>query len=477
MNPFLTIIKNVRKTIGSNAMLENGDHLLVALSGGPDSVALLRVLVILSNEYGLRLTAAHLNHSLRGAEADRDEDFVRCLSAETGIDCVFRTVDIRSLHAGQGRSLEDVARQERYRFLEDAAVSCGARKIATGHHRSDQAETVLINLIRGSGSEGLKGILPVRDGRIIRPLLDVGKSEILAFLKQEGITYVSDSSNTTRCFLRNRIRNDLIPELIRTYNPRLIDGLCQTADIMRRDDEYLQEVVRKILSDWGIVSGRKEVRLPLVPFYDLHAALQRRVIKTLLEGCAEGGNGIGYRHIDAVLHLVHTPRRLAALDLPGGVQIKKTGNALCIGRKPICHRGNGKRAHGALAYGFEWEVKVPGMVSPPESGKSILFGFVEIPSADEMKERPQTAFMDYDRICPPLTLRNIRPGDRMVFMGMSGAKKVHDYFIDRKISRTMRNRIPLLTDAESVIWIAGERISERVKVTALTKRVLKAEMI
>jgi tRNA(Ile)-lysidine synthase len=215
------MLKTIRKTIEKFAMLKMGTHILAAVSGGPDSAALLRVLTILSPEYGLRLTVAHLNHSLRGVEAEREEDFVRNLCAEMGISCVCRRVDILSLQKGQGRSLEEVAREVRYRFLEEIADSCGADRIATGHHRDDQAETVLINLIRGSGTEGLKGILPVRDGRIIRPMIEVKRYEIIEFLEREGLTYMMDSSNLTPVFLRNRIRNDLIPILTATKTRKL----------------------------------------------------------------------------------------------------------------------------------------------------------------------------------------------------------------------------------------------------------------
>ncbi|MBE0556578.1 MAG: tRNA lysidine(34) synthetase TilS, partial [Proteobacteria bacterium] len=183
---FLTMLKTVRKTIERASMLTCGDHLLVAVSGGPDSVALLRALTLLSSEYQLRLTTAHLNHGLRGIEAREEEDFVRCISHALGITCICKTVDIRLLRIGKGRSLEEIGREERYRFLNEAAEACGARKIATGHHRDDQAETVLINLIRGSGIAGLKGIVPVRDNRIIRPLLDVTRGEVLEFLNREG---------------------------------------------------------------------------------------------------------------------------------------------------------------------------------------------------------------------------------------------------------------------------------------------------
>ena len=330
---FLTMLKRIRKTIADCSLLEKGDHLLVAVSGGPDSVALLRVMALLSPEYELRLTTAHLNHGLRGAEAKKEEEFVLSLCAGMGIACISKTVDIRMLQKGSGMSLEEIGREERYRFLDETAETCGAWKIATGHHRDDQAETVLMNLLRGSGLEGLKGIPPMRDGRIIRPLLHVGRREILEFLNREGLTYMMDSSNLSPLFLRNRIRQELIPELTLRYNPGVVEALSHTAEIIRREDDYMQVVVRQILSQWGIVPGAAEIRIPLKAFLDLHEALQGRLIKYLLEAAALPGYGIGYRHIETVLALARRQRRRSAsLDLPGLIHVEREGDLLRIGR-------------------------------------------------------------------------------------------------------------------------------------------------
>jgi tRNA(Ile)-lysidine synthase len=327
------MLKRIRKTIADCSLLERGDHLLVAVSGGPDSVALLRAMVLLSSEYDLQLTTAHLNHGLRGVEAKKEEAFVRRLCAGMGIACICKTIDIRMLQKGRGMSLEEIGREERYRYLDETAEICGAGKIATGHHRDDQAETVLINLLRGSGSGGLKGIPPVRDGRIIRPLLHVRRGEILEFLDREGLSYMTDSSNLSPLFLRNRIRHELIPELTLRYNPGIVEALSHTAEIIRKEDDYLQTVVRQILSRWGILPGAEEIRLPLAALLLLHEALQGRVIKCLLEAAARPGYGIAYRHIEAVLAFASKPRRRSAsLDLPGLIRVEREGELLKIGR-------------------------------------------------------------------------------------------------------------------------------------------------
>lgn len=473
------LLKHVRKTIESFSMLTQGDHVLVAVSGGPDSVALLKILSLLAVEYRLRLTVAHLNHGLRGNEADNDEDFVRRLSEQMGVDCITRKVDIRSLQKGRGGSLEEVGREERYLFLDEVANGCGAGKIATGHHMDDQAETVILNLIRGSGPEGLKGIPPVRNRRIIRPLLYAPKKDIQTFLYHEGIPHIQDSSNADPLFLRNRIRNQLLPEWTTHYNPRIMNGLCQTAEILRREDEYLQSVVQQILLKWDILPGHSDLLLiPLADFMDLHEALRARIIKNLLESFLPSEMGIGFRHVMSVMNLCHSTRqRTVSLDLPCRICVEKNMNTLRIKKdlhRPVRTRGRKEQSNSA---GFSYLVVVPGVVPLHRMGQFIRFAFVKSPSKESIGECPQIAYLDYEKTYPPLILRNHRPGDRIIPLGMRGTKKLHDYFIDRKVPFSYRNDIPLLVDAKSVIWIAGQAISERVKITEQTKKVLKAEMV
>jgi tRNA(Ile)-lysidine synthase len=469
------MLNQIRKTIQTHSMLEQGDHLVVAVSGGPDSVALLRVLALLTDEFRLSLTTAHLNHGLREEEADEEEAFVRRLSDGMGIACICNKTDIRTLAEGKRRSLEEIGREERYRFLQETAENCGAVKIAVGHHRDDQAETVLLHLLRGSGPKGLRGILPVRDGRIIRPLLNVGRSDILAFLRREGLTYRSDSSNESPLFLRNRIRNELIPGLAANYNPRLIAGLCQTAGIIRREDDYLRGVVRQIIRCWGIDPGNEEVALPVADFLVLHEAIQGRIIKCLLEGATPSRNGIGYRHVESVLILARRPAgRCASLNLPFRIRVERKGGILLIRKEGERRARKQERINPPR---FEYRVEIPATIHLSEIDRTIRLEWIEKPRILEMKERPETAFMDYGCIVPPLIIRNMRPGDRVAPLGTGGTKKLKDYFIDRKIAASSRDGIPLLVDAGSIIWIAGERISERVRVTESTRKVLKAEIV
>jgi tRNA(Ile)-lysidine synthase len=333
-----------------------------------------------------------------------------------------------------------------------------------------------MHLLRGSGPEGLKGILPIRAGRVIRPLLDVGRAEILEFLRREGVPYMTDSSNVSPVFLRNRIRAGLIPELTANYNPMLVAGLCHTAAIIRREDDYLQGVVRRIIDGWEIAPNAAEAIVPVAALRGLHEALQGRIIKLLLEAAVPSKNGIGYRHIEAVLALSRKlDGRCRSLDLPFGIRVEREGGLLRIrkeGERRV--RGREKKSSQPL---FAYRVEIPATIYLKEIDKTIHLELIGKPTLREMKEEPRKAFMDYERMNPPLILRNAVPGERIDLFGIGGKKKLKEYFIDQKIPGPLRKQIPLLVDSQSVIWIAGERISERVRVTEQTKRVLKAEMV
>jgi len=279
-------------------------------------------------------------------------------------------------------------------------------------------------------------------------------------------------------FLRNRIRNELIPELATRYNPRIVEGLCHMAEIVRREDDYLQNTVRQVLHQWGIVPGTAETLLPIAAFQELHEAMQGRIIKYLLEAVAPSGNGIGYRHIEAVLAISRPSlHRHISLDLPCLISVDREGSVLRI--RKVCSRQirRDTRSEKTPPYAYSYPVEVPGMIYLNVIDGNIRFEMIDKPGLQEMKNQPRVAFMDFERISPPLILRNYRSGDKIDPLGMSGMKKMKSYFIDGKIPCLPRHKIPLLVDDRSVIWIAGERISNRVKVTERTKKVLKAEMV
>ncbi len=464
------MINKIKDTIKKYGMLEKGDHVVVAISGGPDSVALLKVMEMISDEYGLTLTAAHINHGLR-KESDQDEQFVRRISEEAGIKFECRKVDIGSQRKGTGKSIEEISRDVRYRFLNDVAKMHHAGKIALGHHLNDQVETVLMNFLRGSGAEGLKGMLPKR-GLFIRPLLRISRKEIHGFLEARNIPFMTDTSNAESLYLRNRIRHLLIPELKAKFNPNLDASLSNMAEIMRLEDDYMKTVTREILSDWGIGQENDEIMIRISALAKYHEAIQYRIMKDLLRRLTPHTQGIAYAHIKAALDLCSADRPGGQLDFPYGILVRREYDTLVFSRSTKTERKAFYEKFDKLHY----DVAIPGSVKIVESGKTIKFAFVEHPVRIKADERT-TVYMDYDRIVFPVIIRTLKPGDRIQPLGMKGTKKIKSYFIDEKVPLNIRKEIPLLLDRESVIWITGMRLSERVKITDKTSRVLKVEIV
>jgi tRNA(Ile)-lysidine synthase len=465
------MIKKVKEAIKKYRMLEPGDSVVVAVSGGPDSIALLKILETLSDEYGLTLITAHLNHGLREG-ADREAKFVCEISKEMGIKFECKTVDMNFLRKGTGKSIEDISRDVRYQFLNDVAKRHRAHKIALGHHLNDQVETVLINFLRGSGPEGLKGMLPARDSTYIRPLLNVSRKEILSFLDIHKIPFISDESNTEDIYLRNRIRHLLIPELTASYNPKLEESLSKMAEIMRVEDDFMKTVSDKILSEWGArPDDNNEIRIKISELRMYHEAVQRRIIKNILQRSTPNSQGIGYAHIQGVKDLAYSDHPSGHLNLPYHTLVRREYDFLVISKVGKFDRNFIKERDQVF-----YKVTLPGSLNIAESGKTIIFDFVE-PPVQTKSNRQDIVFMDYDKIILPLVIRTGKPGDRIQPLGMKGTKKIKSYFIDKKVPLNFRKDVLLLLDQESVLWIAGMRMSERVKITEKTRRILKAEIV
>ena len=483
----LDVMKRIEGTVEKYRMLSPCDRVVVGVSGGPDSMALLEALRSLREKYALTLFVAHVNHGLRGTRADEEEAFVRRAGEGMGLICECLKLDIRAICRKGKKSVEEAGREERLRFFEEVRRRHGAGKIALGHHRRDQAETVLMNLLRGSGAEGLKGMLPVREGLYIRPLIELSKDEIVGFLRSKGLPFMIDDSNVETGYLRNRIRHRLLPELKEGYNPRIEENLCRTAEIMRLDDDFLQGEVRRICDDRRIVrsdSAGPEIRISIPEWLRLHEALQNRLIKNLLLKCAKAHRGVGHIHIQAVRDFMASQHASGFLHLPLNLEIRREYDQVVIvqrrrrARRSACTESDaGTLTDPAENVGptVSLDVPVPGVIDLPGCPLRFRFSFAERPAV--RFDGRQTVFMDYDCIVLPLTLRFPRPGDRIRPLGMDGTKKLKDEFIDRKIPLLMRKRTPLIADAHSVLWVVGFVLSDRVKITDRVKKILKIEII
>ncbi len=470
------MLTKVRKTIKKHDMLRKGDHVLVGVSGGADSVALLAVLNHLRPAWGLTLTAAHFNHKTRAAESDRDEAFVRTLCQSIGIAVV-----CGSLKKGtrpRGLSIEDFLRRCRYGFFEKMRRKAGANRIALGHHQGDQAETVLMNLIRGAGLAGISGMPPVRNaGTIIRPLIDCARREIVDYLAAVGLSFVDDSSNTDERFLRNRIRAHLMPELQKSYNPAIHETLCRLASVFRTENDYMTREAQLRLARWR--DGRVQenpLEVPIAELKVLHPALQRRAILEIAREVSAEDAAIGFEHVQAVLALAGGTNPGGSLDLPGGILVRRKYGLLEF--RQVARPGGRPRkgmAPGNATEAFSHEVSIPGTVRIASLGISIRFR--ELRRVPSVLSAQRKAYLDLDRIALPLVVRSVSAGDRIQPLGMKGTRKLKSVFIDEKIPREQRRATPVLADGISVLWIPGVRLSERVRVGKGTKRVLSAEIV
>lgn len=450
-----SLFKKIGKTVQKFSMLEPGDRVIVAVSGGADSVCLLYCLVELSSVYGLELLAAHFNHKLRGGESEGDRQFVEDLCRRLGVALSLGAADLKEIAKKRKGSLEEICRERRHNFLLSLMRDRGFEKIALGHNLDDQAETMLMNVIRGAGLDGLKGIDPARD-RYIRPLIEVTKEEIAEFLKKRKIPFRSDSSNLDNSFRRNSIRNNLIPEIRDRYNPSITAALGRLAAIARTENSYLDRVSREELD-------RLKPRIKLKEFLRLDPAIQNRVLKMALEELSPVKGGISHEHINSARDVIAGANPGASIDLPYGISVRREYGFVVIGR------GERKRPE------YRYVVNVPGVLRVKEAGMEFRFSLLDAPPGE--KGGGWNAYLDYGKVVPPLVFRNTRAGDRIQPFGMEGHKKLQDVFTDRKIPRACRWMVPVLADAESILWVPGVVTSERTRIAAGSGNVLSVEKI
>lgn len=463
------LLHRMVRTVRTRRLFEPGDHLLVALSGGPDSVALMSLLHRLASAWRLSLTAAHFNYGLRGAESDGDQRFVEDLCRRLHVPLIVRRVDARR---APKESRQAAARRLRYEALADIAGTCGAQRIALGHTADDQAETVLLWMLRGAGMAGLAGMPAARDGSIIRPLYDCTRQEILTYLDRTGQGYRTDSSNDTLVYMRNRIRHEVLP-LLKRLAPSAVRALCRSADLCRDDDASMEAHVAAIMSQHLRLEPNGTWAMDRDAIRPLPGALQRRVVRDLLRRCDRLHRAPSLRQVDMVLQalasnrngdlvLSETRRLLLSPDL---VQWSPSGS------QQMARLGQATQAPLAL--------DIPSTVRWPATGQTIR---VEACSRNEVRDLGDgraRIVIDAERLSGPLLIRSWRPGDRFHPAGMGGrSKKLQDFFTDCKVPPAVRTTIPVVTAPEGVVWIAGYRQDGRWAVTETTKRcaVLTIEM-
>jgi len=447
------MLLQVRRTIEDNDLVRNGGRVLVAVSGGADSVALLHAMVSISRSMCLQISVAHLNHRIRGKAADEDARFVRKLARELELPCIIGRSDIPRIAGEKGVSLEMAAREERYRFLGDAARRAGADVVATAHTADDQAETILLRLVRGAGGTGLGGIryrVDINDLAVIRPMLDLRKIDAISFLKGIGAAWREDASNCNVEFQRNMVRHEIMPILEARLNPGVRKALLQAGRLLRDEDEWLEMLTSRILQECTPV---RLGGLLLVRALSRHSVGSRR--RVLRHWMVANGVPPDLLDFDAVARVdgsLRAERGSMTICLPCGWIVVKGDGALAV-----------RRAQKRSPMNFRSPIQVPGVTVLAEQGLkvcvSISTGIVRV-RPKLPGQMPAQASLSLQMLKRrKLYVRSSRIGDRISPFGLTGSKKLQDVFVDGKVPREVRNAIPLLECGREIIWVPGYRIA------------------
>jgi tRNA(Ile)-lysidine synthase len=459
--------RKIKQFFEKHQALSHGNRILVAVSGGPDSVALLYLLHDLRDELDLTLEVAHLQHGIRGEEAREDARFVAALADQLNMPCHIKEIDLPQIKITSGKgSLEEMGREERYRFFAESAHRRELDAVATAHTVDDQAETFIMRLFRGAGRTGLGSMAPVRrlDQRpdrgsgnvlLIRPLLGATREEVMEFLEQRELAYRTDSSNADSFYLRNWIRLKLMPQVTERFGAGLAARLCAQAEVLREEEDYLADLTRQQLDK--VSQGKK---LNRQAFLDTNKALQRRMIRLWIEQRRGHLRAIDFNHVEAALSLIAAGPPQGRLALPGGWELAREYGTITFERnaadvKPQCY--SYPLQAGRTLNIIEAGITIDSELADTVEGKLPQnFNFME-------------AVFDADLLRGNLLVRNFRNGDRFQPLGMSGHKKVKDLFIANRLPLRARAVLPLLVMDGEILWIPGYGRSEYGKVNPATK--------
>jgi tRNA(Ile)-lysidine synthase len=453
------LLTTVKEIIRKYSLLTPGDRVLVAVSGGPDSVCLLNVLHTLTRDFGLSLHVAHLDHMFRAKESADEALFVADLARTLGVPATIEQIDVPAFCHMRGLSSQAGAREVRYEFLTRVALETKADRIATGHTASDQAETFLMRLLRGAGRSGLSAIPPKREN-IIRPLINSTREEVLAYLRTNGIAFKTDPSNAKPLYTRNRVRLELMP-ILKQFNPRIEETLATEAGLLRDEDiaidGHLESIAQTVfVQEETALTIRQDV------FQTQPHAFQLRLLRKALSRMGAGTGSVSSIQCDEIIAFMTAAQTGRSMRLPQGLAIERVYDRFIISMQ--------ERVDA-----ISRDLTVPGVTIVPELNVVIELNISGSP-LDEIGETENyrwQAMFDYDKIATHLTLRNRRPGDWFCPSGMNGShKKLQDFLVDRKVPRRDRYLTPLLCSGNDIVWVIGLRTDERFLAGPDTKKVM-----
>lgn len=452
----------VLNTIKEFNLIANQDNVVVGVSGGPDSMALLYLLLYAKKHIEFNILVAHVNHGVRGEGALDDQLFVKRKAEELGLPYFSIDVDMVAYGKDHGISPEEAGRELRYGFFRDILKKHKGGKIAVAHNMNDQAETLLMRIMRGTGIDGLNGMEYI-SGDIIRPILNISRPEIEDYIEDNHIETVLDETNLLAIYTRNKVRLELIPYIEENFNPNLIKALWRLSQTSQNDSSFLQRHAEKKYLSILKSEDKKRIVLEANGFLKEDISIQQRIIILAITKILGVFKGFSEQHISSITELFNNGDTGKVIHLPNNIIARVDYHRLIIEE---INKQSKKSFVYDLTIGYNYL---------SDSKYSFDLKVLDIDEIDINKKLHKIKYFDYDRIKGKLSLRNRKDGDRFIPYGMKGSKKLKDFFIDLKISRDERDRVPLIVDEENIIWVVGYRINDLYKLTKDTKNVLVIE--
>ena len=446
-----------------NRYFRPGERVGVAISGGPDSVLLLEFMNQFARETALSISVVHFNHRLRGEESEADEQFVRERAKTLGLEFLGAEAPASKAAGGKRRNQEATARELRYRFFFSLIRQGRLEKVATAHNVNDQAETVLLRLLRGTGTKGLGSIFPVLEGKIVRPFLHLTRDEIEREIQSRKLEFRIDSSNRDVHFRRNRVRLELLPLLRNDFNPEIISLLGELSERARDDEEVLEQLARERALPWWVREGSEE-KMAIRPLVDFPPAVQRRVLRQMIFSVRGNIRGLNHRHIESLRELASDAQSGRKVMLPGQLEARKEFDWLIVGERSI-----------APCLGFCYPVECPGEVPVPELGATFRFKIIEAETFGKTYNDTGIGGIDPQKLPGKLVLRSWQPGDRIQPVGGSKFRKLKELMGQGKVPARQRSSWPVLESGGQIIWARGFPPAKVAAASSESKQILIIE--
>ncbi len=453
------MINKVLETIRKHKMLEENDNIVLGISGGVDSMALLHILLEIRELYKLKLHLVHVNHGVRGDLALRDQRFVKKVAEDLGLDFYTTNVSMEEYAKDHKITSEEAGRILRYGYFNQVLDSLGGGKIAVAHNLNDQAETLIMRFLRGTGIDGLCGIDHI-NGNVIRPILDITREELEDYIRENGIEITEDHTNFQPIYTRNKIRLEIIPYIKEHFNPNIIKTLERTAYLAEIDSKFLEKASENRYNEVVKKEEKYKITLGFSKFRPEDPSMKQRIIRRSILNINSDLQGISEAQIATILDLFDQGETGKKVDISNNIEARVSYDDLIIEKNPT--RG--------IA---DFQYKLKNRLVVGEIGYKFTMNIIDGLNFSKKTSTRNTKYFDYDKVKGDLVIRRRKNGDRFTPFGMRGSKKIKDYLIDEKVPREERDRIPFLVDDENIIWVVGYRISDLYKVTRDTRKILE----